>query len=1097
MPDPSEDRVLCPEAEAATRLLADHPVAALITDSSGRILWVHPEYSRLTGFSPEYLLHHTCHPGQPGHTASPIGDSGFLLVTARPVTSPPPDGDIYREMFEGAFEGIACTTPDGKIVAANPAIAGILGYDLPEETLTQISFTSHQVWADPAERDRYLQNAPQFRSTGFTTRFRRRDGSEVWVRLRGRKVIGPDGQLRYFQTFIEDISETRKIDEARRASEERFTKAFISSPTPKSIADLRDDSRLVDVNRAWERMTGFTRDEAIGKTRAELGMIGDDVQKQLGELARTVGSEGIQRQFRRKDGSKGTALVYSELLDIDGRPHIISSTIDMTGRIAAEAEIRKSEAHKRLILEATADGIWDWHIPTGKEWRSPRCAALLGYPPDQFPWSLSTLAEITHPDDHPALARFQNQLREGSDALSAEFRLRRQSGEWLWVLARGRVVERDATGSPVRVIGAYTDIHERRTAEERLRVSEELYRSLVEQASDGILICAPDQTLLAVNPALSQMLGYQPEELLRLRLSDVLDAAAENNAGHPAGKTFLAECFMLHRGGAPIAVEISSSLLPDGRQLALVRDITRRKQSERDLQQTNLRLELAAKAGELGIWELDIASGKMIAANARLYEMYGADPDHLEPTRAGWRARIHPDDLAFVIEGTNRTVREGFYKDLEFRVVHPNGAIRHIRTNCISFGGEGQPLRVIGMARDVTAEKQAAAEHERLARELTQAQKMESIGRLAGGVAHDFNNLLTVINGYSQFLLARLRPDDPSRAQLTEIAKAGDRAASLTRQLLAFGRKQAITPLLLDLNSIVADNDALLSRLIGEDIDIILALSPEPCPVFADPVQLHQVLLNLAVNARDAMPSGGQLQLTTEIITAGDGANWVRLTVSDTGAGIPDDVRQHLFEPFFTTKEQGKGTGLGLSTVYGIVQQSGGWIDVASELGVGSTFRITFPVAPGTVTTAESAPLLLRSEGSETILVVEDQQEVRQFAVDALRSLGYNVIQVANAMTALTLARNSETPVDLILTDVVMPEISGTELARRIREIRPRIAVLFMSGYLGQLLDNPAATGSKPDYLHKPFTIDELSTRVREALDNACGTTVSGFVPAA
>jgi two-component system cell cycle sensor histidine kinase/response regulator CckA len=369
---------------------------------------------------------------------------------------------------------------------------------------------------------------------------------------------------------------------------------------------------------------------------------------------------------------------------------------------------------------------------------------------------------------------------------------------------------------------------------------------------------------------------------------------------------------------------------------------------------------------------------------------------------------------------------------------------------------------------------------------------MESVGRLAGGVAHDFNNLLTVINGYSQMLLAKLSVGDPLRDDLEEIHNAGERAAGLTRQLLAFSRKQILQPRSLNLNRTVEVMLPMLGRLLGEDVDVRVALDAESGTVCADPHQLEQVIMNLAVNARDAMPGGGKLMIETTRVEWDESytrshleahaGRYAMLAVSDNGVGIDEQTRQRIFEPFFTTKGAGQGTGLGLSMVQGFVVQSGGYIEVYSEPGHGTTFKIYLPLVENAVVDSGNPEGVPALEGRETVLVVEDQAAVRKYAVAALRGYGYRVIQAENAGEALLFCEREGEHVDLVLTDVVMPNLSGSELASRLEKCWPGMKVLFMSGYTANVIEHHGVLRKGAEFIQKPFNPKELATKVRTVL---------------
>ena len=379
-------------------------------------------------------------------------------------------------------------------------------------------------------------------------------------------------------------------------------------------------------------------------------------------------------------------------------------------------------------------------------------------------------------------------------------------------------------------------------------------------------------------------------------------------------------------------------------------------------------------------------------------------------------------------------------------------------------------------------------------KQLRQAQKMEAVGRLAGGLAHDFNNLLTVIMGHAQVLLSDMAADHPYRAKIEEMQQAGDRAATLIRQLLTFSRKQPSTPKVLSVNPLITNFETMMHRLIGEDLELTLKLAPQDLRIKADPAQIEQVLMNLVVNARDAMPKGGKLTIETSLVELNRIpmyhvqppalGTFVKLSVTDTGSGMPADVLGHIFEPFFTTKEEGKGTGLGLSTVFGIVTQQGGGLDVTSRVGQGSRFDVYLPCAessPDQIPSGE--PPRMSHRGHETVLLVEDDSSVRELVRDELKQLGYRVLESKNGLEACLVATRQIGHVQLLLTDVVMPGMSGTELAQHLRILKPDLRILFMSGYADDV--GIGAHDQLSDYLQKPFTPELLAQRIRRLLDHA------------
>ncbi len=467
------------------------------------------------------------------------------------------------------------------------------------------------------------------------------------------------------------------------------------------------------------------------------------------------------------------------------------------------------------------------------------------------------------------------------------------------------------------------------------------------------------------------------------------------------------------------------------------------------------------------VFVFDLETLRFLAVNEATVNHYGySRAEFLTMTVQDIRP---PEDVAVLLEDLGQATEEADVRALR-RHRKKDGTIlqAEIRAHSIQFNG--RRARLVA-AQDLTERLQ-------LEGQLRHAQKMEAVGRLAGGIAHDFNNLLTAINGYSELLLEELGQRHPRRQQVEEIRKAGERAAALTQQLLAFSRRQVLQPKILDLNLVVAGMEELLRRLIGEDVELVTALDPALGCVEADPGQIEQVIANLAVNARDAMPQGGCLRIQTA--NAPDGR--VVLSVGDTGCGMDRETMSHLFEPFFTTKGLGKGTGLGLSTVYGIAEQSGGRIEVESEQERGTIFRISFPRAPQTVAKAAASPGRKAARGSETILLVEDEDVVRSLVRRILETRGYKVLEAGGADQALSLYRRSKGSIDLLVTDVIMPGMSGCELYRRLAESSRGLKVLYTSGYTGESIAQHGALEPGIPLLEKPFTVEGLASKVREVL---------------
>jgi PAS domain S-box-containing protein len=501
--------------------------------------------------------------------------------------------------------------------------------------------------------------------------------------------------------------------------------------------------------------------------------------------------------------------------------------------------------------------------------------------------------------------------------------------------------------------------------------------------------------------------------------------------------------------------------------------IAERKEAAGALETSERWLRECQRISRIGSYVLDAKSGCWNGSET-LDEILGIGPDYPR-TLEGWGALVHPDDRQEVLDHLRiRVMAQGNSCRREYRIVRPkDGAVRWLLCQGeVRRDAKGSPIKMEGTVLDLTDRRSIEAR-------LLQAQKMESIGRLAGGVAHDFNNLLTVINGYGDLVLNQLPATVDSYDQVKEIRKAGERAADLTRQLLAFSRRQVLQQKILSLNEVVRDSDKMLRRLLGEDIELVYLLDPALWPVEADPGQLNQVIVNLAVNARDAMPVGGKLVIETVNGSSAD-AGCVKLTVSDTGHGMDPATMECVFEPFFTTKGMGKGTGLGLATVHGIVEQSGGHISVRSELGHGAAFTIHLPAKQGALAVEE--PPVQGLKGDETVLVVEDEDGVRLLMVKILQSHGYRVLSANGGAEAIHACHEFPDRIDLLITDVVMPVMRGPELAANLQPLQPGIKVLYISGYPDPLITDGVAFGADSNYLQKPFERNAFVRAVRDAL---------------
>ncbi len=708
------------------------------------------------------------------------------------------------------------------------------------------------------------------------------------------------------------------------------------------------------------------------------------------------------------------------------------------------------------------------------------------------------------PDRELIADRIRLSLKTGM--ADAEAEIVSQDGRATPYYFTGRRIEIDGRTC---IIGMGVDISERIRAERALRESEEKHRFLTENMADIIWTIGLDMKTTYVSPSIEKVLGFTPEERVRQKLEEVItpgsyqrvmarfqdELAREGEPGADPDRDVTLETEYYRRDGSTVWMENRVQALRDqtGAMVGMYgvsRDITQRKRAEEDLARTLGLFEAIFQHHPNPLVLVRRDDGLVRMVNRAFEREWGFRQDEV----TGWSARTFYADPASRDEMLARLAREGTLRDFESLGRRADGTTAPVLLSVEPVDIAGEAHLIVAF-QDVTRRKVEEEEKDRLERQLRQAQKLEAIGRLAGGMAHDFNNLLAVIMGYSQLVLRRVRHDAPFRQELEAIDQASGRAASLIRQLLAFSRRQILQPEVLDLNRLVSDTEQMLRRLIGEDIDLITFLEPDLGRVQADRGQIEQLIVNLAVNARDAIDGIGKVTIETADVyldeaycrehTDASPGRHAMLALSDTGQGMDEDTKSRIFDPFFTTKDPDKGTGLGLATVYGIVKQSGGAIYVYSEPGQGTTFKIYLPVvedeetAPPPEPEEESFP-----RGTETVLVVEDEDGVRKFILDVLRYAGYTVLEARHGVEALEVCQGSREPIHLVITDVVMPRMSGRELGKSLAETCPDTRVLFMSGYTDNAVVHHGMLDQGINFIAKPFTPAALAQKIRKILDD-------------
>ncbi len=772
---------------------------------------------------------------------------------------------------------------------------------------------------------------------------------------------------------------------------------------------------------------------------------------------------------------------------------------------AAAAGLRLAEAPVDLLrfaLEAPEVAFWAWSPGAAHVVVSPGCHALLGTDPAATVVALDDFWREVHPEDvEAAREAVEGAVAGGGEGFAVELRRRRGGGDWRWYQARGRTTARDETGATARVLGTLVDVTERREAEAALRQSEERYRQLVESQGEGIGIVDGEERFLFANPAAESIFGVDPGGLVGRSLEEFLDAEQyarilDQTSRRREGSRDTYEIELGRPDGESRTILVTATRRADeagaySGAFGVFRDITDRKRAERAVRESEERYRQLIESLPHGVGVVTRDEIKYVnSAGARILgygergELVGRGP--LAFLAAGEEEHVR-DQLRSLalgeVEGPVHYFARGLRQD--------GGLVPlEVYVTRVTYGG-APAFQVFMM--DVSEREEAEHRRAQLEEQLRQAHRLESIGRLAGGIAHDFNNILTPVLSLAEVAALEVPPGGDLRKDLDTIVEAAERGRELTQQLLAFGRKQVLRMRVLDLNRAVADSHGMLRRLIPENFGIDLDLTPGLGAVRADEGQVHQVLMNLTLNARDSMPEGGRITIrTADVEVDADAAErladlepgpFVVLEVRDEGCGMDAETAARIFEPFFSTKAKGRGTGLGLAMVHGIVKQHGGHVAVETTPGAGTSFSIYLPRVQDEVSKPEQGSWSMEEGTREaTVLVAEDDGAVRRSARRVLCQKGFEVIEARDGEEALVLARRHRGPIDVLLTDVIMPRMDGPELAQRLALARPETTVVFMSGYTD---DHIARTGVLEEgvlFLQKPFSARSLLEMIDEAL---------------
>ena len=1006
---------------------------------------------------------------------------------------------LQAAALESAANAIVITNAEGSITWVNPAFSYLTGFSANE-----VIGQNPRIFKSGMHHDRFYQAMWDTLIAGNMWQGelvnRRKDGTTYVEEQTITPVINGAGRVTNFIAIKHDVSERNRAEITLRDSEEKF-RQLAESVSDVFYITSPDMSEMLYVSPAYGQIWGRST-ESLYANPGEWSdaILPEERDGVIATFLQLASKNSVTSEFRikRPDGqlrwiqSSGFAVRDSsgEMIRITGTAR------DITERKEAEKAIAESEEKYRDLVENAIDIIYTHDLKGNYTSVNQAVETITGYTCEE---ALRTnMADILAPEYVETAKKMIAEKLAGKAVTAYELEILAKNGNRVTVDVNTRIIYDN--GVPVGVQGIARDVTDRKRAERDLQFRNLILLTQQEATIDGILVVGEDGKIVSHNRRFVEMFAI-PSELLKTGSdAPVLDFVTDIMADPKAFKErvqYLYEHTMetgrdeiLLKNGSILDRYSAPMIGPDGRSYGRVwyfRDITEQKAANNALRESNEKFRQLADNINDVFW-IRSPDLKEIYYVSPAFEAIWGRPIETAYTNPGqWADFIFPEDSGRVKKAYAQLMSDADSIDLEYRIVREDGSVRWVRARGFQVrDDDGLLIRLAGIVSDITAQKE-------LEEQFRQAQKMEAIGVLAGGVAHDFNNLLTAINGYSDLTLRRMDESNPFRRNIEEIKHAGERAASLTEQLLAFSRKKVLQPTVHNLNPLIETLEKMLHRLIRENIELRTILDPDLGNIRADYGQMEQVIVNLVVNARDAMPDGGRLTIDTQSIyldkdyvsqhMSVSPGPFVKLSVTDTGHGMDEMTQRRVFDPFFTTKNLGQGTGLGLSMVFGIIKQSGGDIVVSSAVGRGTTFKIYLPCVDEDVPESDGVGENVENiSGTETILLLEDEAAVRNLASEVLRSHGYVVLEAASGTEALSICKTYAKPIHLVLSDVIMPKMSGPEAIVRIRELHPAIKVLFMSGYTDDAVSEGGNSVSEAGFIEKPFAPDGLALKVREVL---------------
>lgn len=1039
-----------------------------------------------------------------------MSDRSKILPDNESITS---SGAVYS-LFETFPEPVYVIDPDGILLDANSKVAERFGTSLREcigatiyDLIDSCDFYPKGIGS---VRKKQVQAVL---STGKPMTFDDELNGQV-IRCDLYPVHASSGEICRLFVITRNITEQMRAERNSAELLARTNTALESVSAAIWNVDLRSGTVLRSPGHY--QLYGYDSVRPELTTEDLLTLVVDEDRARCIETlrqARETPTEGpwqLEFRVRWPDGSIHWLLsTWKIFFDDSGTPLSWSGMIqEVTEKKEAEERYREMLLQWDFTLDRCHIGVWDEDFRKGVARHSAEHSRIFGYDAPVQDWNFERFMSHLLPEDRTAIETLYHQILATQNHWDTEYRIRRNDGLIRWLSDSGAVI-RDEKGNLVRLMGVTRDITEQKAKEEKLKTYKAEMEFALENSHIGVWKFDLKNRSLVISIEQAHILGYESiptewnyEKVLRLHIlpedRSWIDQLVNDAATQRSSMQF--ECRLLRADGQIRWISILGTHQLDAegkidRMLGITTDITKRKLAEISLENSRQQLTQALAATRAGVWSWDLKTGTVFCSD-EFWVMSGhTSNDNAEPFNF-FIEQIHPEDRQRVIETASLASSTGSdIVDMEHRLCRPDGSFLWLTTRGIPQRDEsGEIVRYIGTSIDITDRKQEEAERENLQQQLQQSRKMELLGRIAGGVAHDFNNIIAIILGNTELLLSSPATNPASFEKLTTIENAARRSANIVQQLLGFARKQRTEPSVLSVDAELESLLPMLRQLVRGNIRIEQHLEAFPAQVYIDPGQLFQIVTNLVVNARDAIEESGTITISSRRVQIGKAASgetpdlppgdYIQISIADTGTGIDSEILPYIFEPFYTTKEIGKGTGLGLATVYGIVRQNGGGIRCESQPGSGTRFDVRLPVHTGQQGHDEENRQDDRTEQKKKcILVVEDEPELIRLVGQILEEEGYRVLTARDAEQALRLAPEALAGIDLLLTDVILPGLSGIDLTHALRTKLPGLPVIFMSGYTDTLFTNPNRVPGDTNLLPKPYTISDLKKLVSRMLN--------------